>query len=243
MTTFFFQKNSRFVLLNKTMSNTKTKLIWAENIALQLFKAIEDHQLIIPGKTEKQLNTEIFKLASDLFGIEKHWHKRIVRCGTNTLMPYNDNPPDLKIKEDDILFFDFGPIIDDWEADLGRTYVIGNDPLKHKLKADIEKAWYETKEWFHQQTSLPSSALYKYATEKANEYGWEFGGELAGHLIGEFPHERLEPGNYQLYVHPSNNIDMLLPDVNGNKREWILELHFVDKEKKIGGFFEQLLTS
>jgi hypothetical protein len=35
---------------------------------------------------------------------------------------------------------------------------------------------------------------------------------------------------------------MLLPDANGNKRHWILEIHFVDREKQIGGFFEQLLT-
>jgi Xaa-Pro aminopeptidase len=224
------------------MSTSKTKLIWAENIAIQLFKAVEDHNLIIPGKSEKQLNGEVFKLAFDLFGIEKHWHKRIVRSGTNTLLPYNENPPNLVIQEDDILFFDFGPIVGDWEADLGRTYVIGKDSTKHKLKSDIEKAWYETKEWFHVQTKLTAAELYYYAVEKAKEYGWSFGGELAGHLIGEFPHERLEPGNYQLYVHPENHNDMYSPDVNGNKREWILELHFVDKDKQIGGFFEQLLT-
>ena len=44
------------------------------------------------------------------------------------------------------------------------------------------------------------------------------------------------------YVHPENNIDMLALDINGNKRDWILEIHFVDNEKEIGGFFEQLLT-
>ena len=224
------------------MSTTKRKLIWAENLAIQLFKAVEDRHLITAGKSEQQLNTEIFKLASEMFGIEKHWHKRIVRSGVNTLLPYNENPPDLVIQEDDILFFDFGPIIEDWEADLGRTYVIGNDSIKHKLKSDIEKAWYETKEWFHKQTKLPASELYQYTVEKAKEYGWIFGGELAGHLIGEFPHERLEPGNYQLYVHPYNHNDMFLPDAKGNKREWILEIHFVDTEKQIGGFFEQLLT-
>ena len=224
------------------MSTTKTKLMWAENLAIQLFKAVEDRNLITAGKSEQQLNTEVFKLAHELFGIEKHWHKRIVRSGANTLLPYNENPPDLVIQEDDILFFDFGPIIGDWEADLGRTYVIGNDLIKHKLKSDVEKAWYETKEWFHKQTKLTAAELHQYAVEKAKEYGWTFGGEIAGHLIGEFPHERLEPGNYQLYVHPGNHNDMFLPDANGNKREWILEIHFVDREKQIGGFFEQLLS-
>jgi len=28
----------------------------------------------------------------------------------------------------------------------------------------------------------------------------------------------------------------------GEKKHWILEIHFVDKEKEIGGFFEQLLA-
>ena len=224
------------------MSSTKMKLMEAENIATEIFTAAERRNLIIPGKSEVQLNTEVFELARELFEIEKHWHKRIVRSGANTLMPYNENPPDLVIQEDDILFFDFGPIIEKWEADLGRTYVIGNDPIKHKLKSDIEKAWYETKEWFYNQTKLTGAELYQFATQKAKEYGWTFGGPIAGHLIGEFPHERLDPGNYQLYVHPENHNDMFLPDAKGNKREWILELHFVDREKQIGGFFEQLLT-
>ena len=35
---------------------------------------------------------------------------------------------------------------------------------------------------------------------------------------------------------------MLAPGKNGDQRNWILEIHFVDKKEKIGGFFEQLLT-
>src|SRR5688500_14643807 len=128
------------------MSTTKTKLLWAENIAIQLFKAIEDRNLITAGKSEQQLNADVFKLAHEMFGIEKHWHKRIVRSGPNTLLPYNENPPNLLIQEDEILFFDFGPIIEDWEADLGRTYVICNKTIKNKQKEDIVNAWYDTKE-------------------------------------------------------------------------------------------------
>ena len=116
------------------METIKENLIKAEEIAIKLFNEVENRQLIVAGKTEEQLNKEVFNLAKELFGIEKHWHKRIVRCGENTLSPYNENPPNLIIKDDDILFFDFGPIIEKWEADLGRTYVIGNNPLKHKLK-------------------------------------------------------------------------------------------------------------
>jgi hypothetical protein len=32
------------------------------------------------------------------------------------------------------------------------------------------------------------------------------------------------------------------PDQNGKPRDWILEIHFVDQQRQLGGFFEQLLT-
>lgn len=224
------------------MNVTKSKLMEAENVAQQLFSVIEERQLIKPGKSENQLNEDIFKLADELYGIKKYWHKRIVRSGANTLVPYDDNPPNLTIQEDDILFLDFGPILEEWEADLGRTYVIGNDEAKHKLKKDIEDAWHEAKEWFHKHTSLTGAAYWFYLVALAKKYGYEYGGQLGGHLIGHFPHERLEPQNYGLYVHPGNPNDMFLPDANGHKREWILEIHFVDRQRQIGGFFEQLLT-
>lgn len=224
------------------MDTVTSNLIKAEQVALELFNEVEKRNLIVAGKDEKTLNTEIFNVAKELFGIEKHWHKRIVRSGENTLHPYKENPPNKVIQEDDILFFDFGPIIDKWEADLGRTYVIGNNPLKLKLKNDIEKAWQETKAWFDTKTTLKASELFAFVVEKTAEYGWKFGGEIAGHLVGEFPHEKLEAGSVQLYIHPDNHNNMFDLDANGEKRHWILEMHFVDRVNKIGGFYEQLLT-
>ena len=224
------------------MDTVKSNLLKAEKIAVNLFAEVENRKLIVAGKDEKTLNTEIFMLAKELFGIEKHWHKRIVRSGENTLHPYKENPPNRVIQEEDILFFDFGPIIEKWEADVGRTYVVGSDPLRLKLKADIEEAWAETKKWFNQQTILKASELYAYVSDKASTYGWEFGGEIAGHLIGEFPHEKLANGNLGLYIHPANDINMFALDSDNQKRHWILELHFIDRKRKIGGFYEQLLT-
>jgi Metallopeptidase family M24 len=222
--------------------HVKAQLIDAEAKAAQLFQAIEDRGLIAAGKTEEQINTEIYQLAQELFGVEKYWHKRIVRAGINTLQPYDGNPPNLVLREDEILFLDFGPIFEDWEADFGRTYVIGHDPAKHQLRHAIEQAWHEAKDWFQQQTALTGAEFWHYLNDLALRYGYTYGGQLGGHLIGHFPHERLEPKNYGLYVHPENPNDMFLPDANGNKRHWILEIHFVDREKEIGGFFEQLLT-
>ena len=221
---------------------TKTKLLNAEIIAIQLFEAIEKNNLIIAGKSEEQLTLEVSDLAFEKFGIKDHWHKKIVRTSVNTLATYNENPPNKIIQEDDILFIDFGLIIEGYEADLGRTYVIGNNATKLKLKNDVEKAWYEIQGWFQMQTKLKASELFQYVVEKTNEYGWTFGSEIAGHIVGKFPHEQpLDPKSLELDIHPGNHNDMFLLDANGDKRHWILELQFIDKEKEIGGYFEQLL--
>ncbi|WP_337299389.1 M24 family metallopeptidase [Sediminicola sp. 1XM1-17] len=214
----------------------------AELKAAALFAEIEKRGLLVAGKTEKVLNKDIFDLAYELYGIEKYWHKRIVRAGKNTLKPYDENPEDLTLQEDDILFIDFGPIFDEWEADFGRTFVLGNDPIKHKIKEDTAKAWKECKDYFDLRTEITGAEFYAHVVATAQRYGWEFGGEIAGHLIGHFPHEKLEKEIKTNYVHPNNHQNMLAPDTKGNKREWILEIHFVDREREIGSFYEQLLT-
>jgi Xaa-Pro dipeptidase len=112
------------------MNETRQSLALAEQKAKELFDAVEQRGLIIPGKSEKELCDEIVKIAEEEFGIKDHWHKKIVRAGINTLQPFIADPPDRIIQEDDIVFFDFHPIYEGWEADLGRTYVLGNDPLK-----------------------------------------------------------------------------------------------------------------
>ncbi len=226
------------------MTEAKQKMILAEQQAKELFKAIEENGLIIPGKTEKQLCDELVQLAQTHFNIEKHWGKKIVRTGINTLQPYNADPPDLLIRDGDILFFDFHPVFEGWEADLGRTFVLGNDPLKLKIKKDIETAWQEGNDWYFKQEKLTGAAFFNHAAELAKRYGYEFGNAIAGHIVGRYPHEQpADPNDICLDVHPDNHTDILQPDKDGNERHWILELHFVDKKNNIGAFFEQLLTA
>jgi len=223
------------------VNTTVKELIKAEKKAQLLFEEIEKRSILIPGNSELKINSMIFKLAFEMFGIEKYWHKRIVRSGANTLFPYDENPKNLLVKEDDILFIDFGPIFEEWEADYGRTYVIGQDPSKQRLVRDIEKAWHDANKFYHSQKDISGKKLYSYCCNLAKEMGWEFGGSIAGHLIGHFPHEKLEKEDKTNYIHPKNLINMNAPDRNGNVRHWILEIHFVDRKLKIGGFFEQLL--
>src|SRR5580658_6441737 len=74
----------------------------AQGKAELLFRQVEERGLIRAGITEHELNEAIFALAEEIYGIRTYWHKRIVRAGKNTLLPYAENPPDLTIGEDDI---------------------------------------------------------------------------------------------------------------------------------------------
>ena len=219
-----------------------TELRAAQTKAERLFREVEARGLIRPGIGESQLNEEVYELAREMYGISTYWHKRIVRAGKNTLAPYAENPPDLTIGEDDILFLDLGPVFEDWEADFGRTFVLGSDALKLKLRNDVAAAFAEGKQYFHRTPGITASQLFAHAVSLAHRFGWEFGGPIAGHLIGHFPHEKIAHDKVTLYVHPDSHLPIRSVDASGKPRHWILEIHFVDRNHQIGGFFEELLT-
>lgn len=219
-----------------------TELRTAQSKAERLFREVERRGLIRAGISESRLNEEVYELAKEMYGIAQYWHKRIVRAGRNTLAPYDENPPDLTIGEDDILFLDLGPVFEEWEADFGRTFVIGSDPRKLKLRDDVGAAFAEGKRYFEQTPDITAQQLFAHAVSLAQKFGWEFGGPIAGHLIGQFPHERIAGDKVTLYVHPDSDVPMRSVDEKGQRRHWILEIHFVDREHGIGGFFEELLS-
>jgi Xaa-Pro aminopeptidase len=87
-----------------------TQLWEAQQKADALFKAADAKNLIRAGVTETQINEDIYALAAEMFGVDTYWHKRIVRTGRNTLEPYDENPPNLTVQNDDIVFIDLGPV-------------------------------------------------------------------------------------------------------------------------------------
>lgn len=214
----------------------------AQQKAEALFREVEARGLVRPGIRESRLNQEVYNLAKEMYGICTYWHKRIVRAGRNTLLPYADNPPDLLIANDDILFIDLGPVLEEWEADFGRTFVLGDDPHKLKLREDVGHAFAAGKRYFREHPQITARELFEHVCGLATRFGWEFGGPIAGHLIGHFPHERITDDKVTLYVHPRSSLPMRSLDENGEPRHWILEIHFVDRSRGIGGFFEELLT-
>ena len=224
------------------MSSAQTQAQRAENLkdaqakANELFAEIE-RTLIRSGVGEKELSDEIHALGAERFGVRTHWHRRVIRSGPNTLFPYAENPPDRIIEDDDILFVDLGPVFEEWEADFGRTFILGSDPDKCRLRDTLEPMWQEVKAHFDKQDNTTGAELYMIACEAAHKAGYDFGGPHSGHLVGNFPHERIPNDKITLYITDGNHESMRSVDKQGNQRHWILEIHLIDKDRQIGGFF------
>lgn len=224
------------------MDAVAKSLLEAQCKAEALFAEVAGSGLIQAGKLESKLSTEIFELARERHGVRRHWHKRIVRSGPNTLFGYYDECEDRRIAADDVVFLDLGPIFAEWEADFGRTYALGSDPLKHRLVSDIAIAFRRGKEFYERTPNLTAGELYDFVADLAKAAGWEFGAATAGHLVGHFPHEHAPATPTRFSIRHGNPQLLREPDESGKPRHWILEIHFVDRTRQIGGFYEELLT-
>jgi Xaa-Pro aminopeptidase len=221
----------------------REQALWnAQLQAESLFKAVVERGLIRAGILESELSDAVHGLARDLYGLRRHWHRRVVRSGENTTLTYHDDPPDRRISADDVVYLDFGPVFGGWEADLGRSYVLGSDPRKHRLVADIGAAFRRGQERFESEPDLTAGDLYDYVAQLAADGGWNFGAPTAGHLVDAFPHPVERDPVKRYSIRSGNDVSLREPFADGRPRHWILEVHFVDPERRFGGFVEELLT-
>src|SRR6185312_9588732 len=143
--------SSLFPLVEDTR---RAELEAAQTKALGLFTAIEQGCLVRPGVSERQVEDEIGELAAREFGVEKHWHRRIVRAGTNSITIATDNPPVRMIGADDIVYVDLGPVFEAWEADIGKSYVLGDDPGKRRLVADLPRIFEDVQTHYQRKPGM-----------------------------------------------------------------------------------------
>ena len=217
------------------------RLLDAQDKAAQLFDEIERRGMIRAGVGERELSDEIRDLAAQMFGVTRHWHRRIVRAGENTLQPFRKRPPDRVIADDDIVFCDLGPIFEDWEADFGRTFVLSDDSFKLAIRDALPRVWRAGRDYFERHPTVTGAELFDYVVGVGRAEGFEWGSPIAGHLVGEFPHKKIAGNGVEWYITPGSDKPMRRVDRSGRTCHWILEIHLVDRARRFGGFYEQLL--
>lgn len=186
--------------------------------------------LIKPGMTEVDTK-ELLKTIQTQMGAPRSWHPPQIRFGENSTLPFNQNGlENPALKDNDIYFLDIGPIFDDHEGDVGRTFVVGNDLEMKKCSEDVERIWHEVRtHWQEQRVTGP--ALYAFARRRAEAYGWELSLQKAnGHRISDFPHAIRIRGSIEGWEE--------VPAPN----RWILEIQIRHPTKPFGAFFEDLLA-
>lgn len=119
--------------------------------------------------------------------------------------------------------------------------MLGGDPVKHQLAADLPVIFAAGRRYFAGYPGITGTELYAETARLAGQAGWSFGGTHAGHLVGEFPHEKIDGDKIESYIAPGNTTPMRRHDKAGRLCHWILEIHLTDTARRFGGFYEQLL--
>jgi Xaa-Pro aminopeptidase len=222
--------------------DTFSQLLRAQSQAKQLFRRIEEEELIQVGRSETEISEAIFALGDSEFGVDKHWHRRIVRAGVNTRLPYREQPPERRVEADDIVSLDLGPVFGEYEADFGKTYVLGNQPEKLRLRDDLELIFHQCRAYYRERPELSGAELYTQVLAACAARGYGYGNSHAGHLVGPFAMARAERDAARNRIRSDNAWPMNEPDAFGKPRCWVLEIHLLDPTGAFGGFYEDLLN-
>lgn len=148
-----------------------TQLIAAEERALEMLRQIEAAGFVAPGRRESEVDADIAALAEREFGVSRHWHKRLVRTGLNTLCVFSDNPEERTVGDNDTVYLDLGPVFEEWEADIGQTYAVGADPARHALVAALPQVFETTRAYANANPDVTGAALYDVACAAAEQRG------------------------------------------------------------------------
>jgi Xaa-Pro dipeptidase len=119
------------------------RMVDAEERAFALLDAVEVAGIMKPGRTEGEVDRDIEAIAAEQFGIARNWHQRLVRAGPNTTCIFSDMPDEVTIGAEDTVYVDMGPVFEQAEADVGRTYAMGQDPARRALVAALPDVFEE----------------------------------------------------------------------------------------------------
>ncbi len=193
----------------------------------EIISAVED------GMTEKD-GHELVRNIFSKYGVSKYWHPTKFRIATDTSKSFRDlSEPNLKCSYGDIAFIDVGPIIENHEADYGRSFIVGGGAISgDKVCVDLIRASEEVFKLTaaHWKTFKKSGLeLYEFANLHSKERGFILNPKMSGHRLGDFPHK----------VHSSQNLFGYSQTPSENL--WVLEIHLLDEKSGRGAFFEDIL--
>jgi methionine aminopeptidase len=183
---------------------------------------------IRPGVTEGR-GGEIAQEVLEAMGMERLWHRNVVRFGPGTLETFfGDFMPDYVLQPNDIFYVDLGAVWDGHEGDAGDTFVVGDDPDMHACAQTARDLWAEVaRQW--RDHGVTGEALYRFAKARAEALGWRLNWEVKGHRVSDFPHA----------IHKAGALgDFEGVPVSGL---WILEIQIAHPTRPIGAFYEDLL--
>lgn len=184
---------------------------------------------IHPGVTEGR-GGEIAQEVLEAMGMERLWHKNVVRFGPGTVETFHaDFQPAYVLQADDIFFVDLGAVFDRHEGDAGDTFVVGDDPEMHACAQACRDLWTEVAAQWRDE-GVTGDALYRFAKTRAEAKGWRLNWEVKGHRVSDFPHAIYKAG--------------ALGDFEGVPVSglWILEIQIAHPTRPIGAFYEDLLV-
>lgn len=217
-------------LIEKTNSyitkNQDDAIIYVSLLACEILNEIE--KIIEPGIRESQA-IYAAHLIFKKHGIEKLWHRPLIRFNQNTLCIFKDRPNiDYILQEEDIAFIDIGIVKDGIEGDIGKTIVFGKNNIFLHLK-NISEILFKDAIKYWKSEHPTGIKLYEFIYDQAKKYDVEFNLSPAGHLIGAFPHTHAWTKGADTYPEKLTAC------------RWILEIQIKSLIQPFGAFYEGLL--
>lgn len=209
-----------------TRQNPTEAIIDVANLAQQILDDIAT--TIKPGVTESAATEVAHSILKD-HGIEKLWHRPIIRFNQNTLLTFRErSKTNYTLQEEDIAFIDIGIVKDGIEGDVGKTLVFGNNKQFIDLRNVSEVLFHDALNYWRSKDPT-GIQLYEYIYLSAKKHNVLFNLSPAGHLIGAFPHTHAWTKGANIYP------EILVPC------GWILEIQIKSLSQPFGAFYEGLL--
>jgi Xaa-Pro aminopeptidase len=201
-------------------------------------KTIEGLEIVRRELREGMTELEARKLALRVFtdlGMRKHWHQPWIRFGKGTTLTFSDPLSEHRLKPGAPYLLDLGPVWSDgameYEGDYGDTFIFGEatenaDAARcaetaRRLFREARAEWRE-----HRRTGYE---IYELLRHRATEEGYQLLEEPSGHRVSDFPHHKYTKGSLaKVPFTPQGSL-------------WVLEVHLVDRARRFGAFFEDLL--